>query len=265
MVNACLSKSFSSSEHRSAYEYRIALDCIIPLLMRWDIDVKDAHVLDFGCGTGGVAVALAEKGATCVGFDHNDLHIREAKRMAADHGVDARFVCGDALDVARLNLELDGNKFDLIVLSEFLEHLVDICNVNDLLSQLNKHLSGNGHIYISFPPWFNPFGGHQAGWPVIQYVPWFHLIPDRLKYMIAPEHTKQYLEFSTELNHLTISTIERFIKNLPLVMVRREFFHLRPEFTVRYAVPTIRSRMLGRIPIIREVTTTGAYYLLAQS
>ena len=185
--------------------------------------------------------------------------------MAADHGVDARFACADALNFSRLNLELDGKQFDLIVLSEFLEHLVNGRNVNEVLSHLKNYLTLNGHIYISFPPWFNPFGGHQAGWPIIQYVPWFHLIPDRLKYTIAPKHAQQYLKFSTELNHLTIGTLEKVVKHIPLVIVRRELFHLRPEFTVRYGVPTIRSPIFGRIPIIREVTTTGAFYLLAHS
>jgi SAM-dependent methyltransferase len=258
-----LSEEFSSSECRFSYEYGIALGCILPLLRRWDINFRDTHVLDFGCGTGGLVVALAENGASCFGLDHNDSHIREAKQMAADHGADARFICADVLNFSQVNSELEGKKFDLIILSEVVEHLVNGGNVNEVLRYLKQHLSPSGHIYISFPPWLNPFGGHQAGWPVIQYVPWFHLIPDQLKYAIAPAQARSYLEFSEELNRLTIKGLETIVEQIPLLVVRREFFHLRPEFKLRYGVPTLRSAILGRIPIIREVTTTGAFYLLA--
>jgi len=138
-------------------------------------------------------------------------------------------------------------------------------NVASVLSRLRNHLAPRGCIYVSFPPWFNPFGGHQAGWPIIRYIPWFHLIPQSLMRIIAPEHTGAYLEFFQELNHLTISAFEKIIKETQMTIGRRELFHLRPEFYWRYGVPVVRSSLLGRIPIVREVTTTGAFYLLANA
>jgi 2-polyprenyl-3-methyl-5-hydroxy-6-metoxy-1,4-benzoquinol methylase len=254
-----------SPERRAQYEYRLALDFILPHLSRWGVDVKNMRVLDLGCGTGGITVALAEIGADCVGIDLNPSHIAQAVYMAEEHGVKANFVSTDALKFGQLEQVLKGRVFDLVILSEFLEHLVNLQNVSSLLDSLREYLYPGGYLYVSFPPWFNPFGGHQAGWPVIRSIPWFHIIPHRLKRVIAPKHARQYLEFFQELNHLTIGSFENMTKETKLTVVHKELFHFRPEFYWRYGVPTVRSSILGRIPILREVTTTGAFYLLAKA
>ncbi len=49
-----------SPERRAQYEYHLAFDCILPLMIQWGIDIKGMRVLDMGCGDGGLA--LAEKG-----------------------------------------------------------------------------------------------------------------------------------------------------------------------------------------------------------
>ena len=262
MTNNFSRDFFSSSDRRAPYEYRVAADCIIPCLTRWGVKLQDMQVLDLGCGSGGVVVGLAESGARCLGLDRNDSHIRQARRMASDHGVDAKFGCIDALDFDQLRSKLDGKRFDLIVLSEFVEHLVNDRNVAEILGSLKRYLSPNGYVYVSFPPWFNPFAGHQAGWPVIRFIPWFHIMPDILKYVIVPTHTGRYLKFAQELNRLTISSFEQILSQIPFSIIKKELFHLRPEFKLRYRVPRVRSSILGQIPIIREITTTGAFYLL---
>jgi 2-polyprenyl-3-methyl-5-hydroxy-6-metoxy-1,4-benzoquinol methylase len=262
MTNKFSKESFSSSERRWPYEYRIALDCIIPCLKRWGIVLQDIRVLDLGCGSGGVTIGLAENGAKCLGLDHNDSHIKQARRMASDHAVDVKFDCIDALDFDQLRSKLDREQFDLIVLSEFVEHLVNDRNVAEVLNCLKNYLTTNGNIYVSFPPWFSPFAGHQAGWPVIRFIPWFHITPDVLKYVIAPTHTRRYLHFARELNRLTISSFEQILMQIPLAIIKKELFHLRPEFKLRYGIPTIQSSVCAKIPFIREITTTGAFYLL---
>jgi SAM-dependent methyltransferase len=169
------------------------------------------------------------------------------------------------LDFGRLRSILDEQQFDLIILSEFVEHLVNDRNVAEVLGCLKNALTPDGRIYVSFPPWFNPFAGHQAGWPVIRFIPWFHIIPDTLKYAIAPRHTERYLQFARELNRLTISSFEQILSELTFTVIKKELFHLRPEFKLRYGVPIVRSSILGNIPIIGEITTTGAFYLLGLS
>lgn len=133
-----------------------------------------------------------------------------------------------------------------------------------VLSWRRQHLTANGSVYISFPPWFSPFAGHQAGWPLIRYIPWYHLLPSGIKKLLAPRRADRYMQFAQELDHLTIRSLEQIIARLELTIQRRELFHLRPEYRWRYRVPVIKvSSLLARLPRLSEVTSSGAYYLLA--
>jgi 2-polyprenyl-3-methyl-5-hydroxy-6-metoxy-1,4-benzoquinol methylase len=240
----------------------MAMDCILPKLSNWNVDVEGQRVLDLGCGAGGLTVALAENGAECLGVDLNRSHIEYASRLAAERLVKAEFVAGDVLNRNGLDRILRGRSFQLIILSEFVEHLINYQNVAFILGQLKNYLTVDGRIYVSFPPWFNPYGGHQAGWPIICCIPWYHLIPKWLKRFLAPQQASRYLEFTKELNHLTIKGFETIIDETRLKIIRRELFHFRPEYYWRYGVPTIRATYIAKIPVIREITTTGAFYLL---
>lgn len=55
-------------------------------------------VLDPGCGTGEHTVLLAERGYAVLGLDAVPRAIELAEANAAEHGVDARFEVGDAMD-----------------------------------------------------------------------------------------------------------------------------------------------------------------------
>ncbi|RXK46302.1 SAM-dependent methyltransferase [Halorientalis pallida] len=62
----------------------------------------DDHVLDCGCGVGGSSVWLAtERGATVTGVDIVPLQLREARKLAAEEGVEDRatFTRGDFTDL----------------------------------------------------------------------------------------------------------------------------------------------------------------------
>ena len=249
-----------SVEKRALYEYHLACDCILPLLVRWGLELEGAHVLDVGCGSGGLIVAIAEGGAACWGVDLRPERIAYASQMAADHGVTVHLIAGDILE-----LDSCAQTFDLIVLSEVVEHLGDLANVRALLRWCRDHLAADGCIYVSFPPWFGPFAGHQAGWSRIRYIPWYHLLPGAVQRLLAPEHVSAYLGFTQELNHLTIGAFEKIIRQVALAVVHKELYLIRPEFYHRYGVPVLRSGLLARIPVLREIATLGVYYLLTDS
>ncbi len=248
------------SERRVRYEYRLALDFLVPHLDRWGIQVRGRRVLDLGCGNGGLSVALAERGAHCVGIDLNPERIAMARTLAEESGVTVEFVVGDILE-----MDDAGAPFDLVILSEVIEHTVTLSNAQALLVRCPALLAPGGRIYVSFPPWFSPFAGHQAGWHGLRRLPWVHLLPDRMKRRLAPEHAPHYIGFIQELNRITIATFERMVSHARMQIVRRELYHLRPEYHYRYGTPVIRSRLLATTPVIREITTSGAYYLLAPS
>ncbi|RNL87037.1 class I SAM-dependent methyltransferase [Halostreptopolyspora alba] len=69
-----------------------------------------SRVLDAGCGTGRVAIWLAERGHRCVGVDSDASMLAEARRSPAP----VSWVRADLGEVASLGLEPD---FDMVVLA----------------------------------------------------------------------------------------------------------------------------------------------------
>lgn len=70
-------------------------------------DQITGSVLDAGCGTGDNALFFAQRGHPVLGIDFVEFPIREAKRKAAELGVDAEFLQMDALKLTSLNRQFD--------------------------------------------------------------------------------------------------------------------------------------------------------------
>jgi 2-polyprenyl-3-methyl-5-hydroxy-6-metoxy-1,4-benzoquinol methylase len=107
---------------KKAVEYGMGLHTKHRHLQYHDFFVSRIHpeerVLDIGCGIGAVAYDVAEKaGAFVTGIDLSHKNIAQACERY--HHPRCRFVIGDALK------ELPGEHFDVIILSNVLEHLTD--------------------------------------------------------------------------------------------------------------------------------------------
>jgi 2-polyprenyl-3-methyl-5-hydroxy-6-metoxy-1,4-benzoquinol methylase len=75
------------------------------------------RVLDIGCGDGALSIDLARAGAHVVGIDASAANIAEGRARHAHPNLDLRE--GDAL------ADLPGERFDVVVMSNVLEHLQD--------------------------------------------------------------------------------------------------------------------------------------------
>ncbi len=71
--------------------------------------VRDS-VLDVGCGTGENVLYLAAKGHDCWGLDFVPVAIERARAKAAERGIEARFIVGNALELGKL-----GRQFDTVI------------------------------------------------------------------------------------------------------------------------------------------------------
>lgn len=67
-------------------------------------------VLDIGCGTGEVALMLAERGHTVWAIDHSQEAIRRARAKAQERELDVTFVRGNVLELTVL-----GQQFDTVI------------------------------------------------------------------------------------------------------------------------------------------------------
>jgi 2-polyprenyl-6-hydroxyphenyl methylase/3-demethylubiquinone-9 3-methyltransferase len=81
---------------------------------------KGLRFLDIGCGGGLLCEPMARLGATIVGVDPSDKNIKTASVHALEMDLDIDYRCGLAED-----LDAAGEKFDVILNMEVIEHVAD--------------------------------------------------------------------------------------------------------------------------------------------
>ena len=241
------------------YQYAVGERVVIPWL-RARTPVEGKSVGDFGCHGGGMLDAFRAAGAASgVGIEINDEIIRSSPFRPDD---DFR------LEVADLTALDSRYSFDLVVLHDVLEHVVDY---GDVVAAAARSLASHGRLFVSFPPYYSMVGGHQhlaAGWARI--TPYVHFLPERLFLRVARPADNEYMTredslddmLSVRRTRLSLRRAERAFVEAGLAVDSAELFVLRPEYTVRYGWPTVRARALGRVPGVRELVVNGAFYLL---
>ncbi|HVS32437.1 MAG TPA: class I SAM-dependent methyltransferase [Thermoanaerobaculia bacterium] len=106
------------------------------------------HILEYGCGLGGQAFELADRGATVTGIDISDVAVAQARRRAAAHAPERlKFVTADAE-----NLEFPDASFDLVCGSGILHHL----DLDRSLAEVKRVLRPGGHGIFYEPLGHNP-------------------------------------------------------------------------------------------------------------
>ncbi|MEZ4453676.1 MAG: class I SAM-dependent methyltransferase [Nannocystaceae bacterium] len=107
--------------------------------------VKPRTIIDVGCGEGYMLRALVDAGvdAELWGLDLSETAIADAKARLGDR---AHLEVRDAHELAAI-----GQRFDLVMMLEVLEHIPEPSKILPLLGQLSR-----GHILVSVPwePYF---------------------------------------------------------------------------------------------------------------
>ena len=83
--------------------------------------IKGKRVLEVGCGRGSMSAYFSDNDFDCTLLDSSKSAIESAKGIFSEHGLKARFVIGDAM-----NLPYDDDSFDIVFSIGLLEHFEDI-------------------------------------------------------------------------------------------------------------------------------------------
>lgn len=114
----------------------------MPLMLELLGDVQPLQILDLGCGEGGYSRALATRGADVVGVDGSATLIAEAKRRAAEAGLEIDYHCSNASSLQPLASE----SFDIVVAAMM---LMDVEDYAGAVSEAWRVLRPRGRLFMS--------------------------------------------------------------------------------------------------------------------
>jgi len=241
---------FEQRKHAESY--------LIPFLERNCPNFRSFRVLDVGCAEAGFLDALHTARIAGMGLELEVERIALSRRFNPELDI----IEGDITDpdiVSRIN-----RRFDLVVIRDVIEHIQERDRV---FEHLNALLQPDGFIYVTFPPRFSPFGGHQQnGKSVLRKIPWLHLLPPPMLRALGraageDPHTVESVITQARLG-LTIRRFEELIAANRYRIRRKELFLFRPVFHVRYGLP---AKHLPDIPVVREFFALGCECLLQKA
>lgn len=223
---------------------------LIPYFARYISSFKGLKVLEIGCAEAGFLAALKELGADVFGIEISS----ERVGIAHEKNPDLRIFVGD---ISSPNLpETITDKFDFIVMREVIEHIPE---KKTTFENLYKLLNPGGYLFISFPPKYSPFAGHQQiGWSFLKMIPYLHILPAGMlnKLTLWLKERPGYIK-EIKYNYFTgmaIGKFERYIRQFNYKIIQKDHFFFRPIYKGRFGLPKIK---LPGIPLMREFCTFG--------
>jgi SAM-dependent methyltransferase len=206
--------------------------------------IHGRRVLDFGCGRGFQAVALAAAGAAeVVGLDTNEKLLPTGREWAAAQGVGAqvRFA-------ASLGPEDEG-AFDVVVSQNSMEHFPD---PGAVLQVMQGALRPRGELLVTFsPPWFAPYGAHMH---FFTPVPWVHLLFRERTVMAVRSRYRQdgatrYEDVEGGLNRMSVAKFERLVRASGLELAWRRYVALK-RLPLVTSLPGLRELFINEVDCV---------------
>ncbi|MBA7531687.1 Ubiquinone biosynthesis O-methyltransferase, mitochondrial [subsurface metagenome] len=226
---------------------------------------ENTSILEIGCGEGGNLKPFLDIGCRrVVGVDMSRGKIENARNFFSDYPnkKNIEFVLGDIYDIQELG------QFDIIITRDVLEH---IHGQERFMQFVKIFLKPEGKIFLGFPPWHNPFGGHQQMCEsrFLSNLPYFHILPTPIYRFIL----KAFGESDSKIQGLleikeTGITIERFERILIKTGYRKDkriFYFINPNYEVKFGLKSRKQlKLFSAIPYLRNFIITSNYYIISQ-
>ena len=149
---------------------------------------------------------------------------------------------------------------------DVIEHIAD---KEKLLKQLKIYVKDNGIIFIGFPAWQMPFGGHQQTCrnKIISHLPFIHLLPNPIYKTLLkagneiPEKVEELLDIKS--CQISVEHFRKLSKKTGYDIQKETLYFINPHYEIKFGLkPRKLSPILSHIPYIRNYFTTSAFFLL---
>ena len=237
---------------------------VLPFLNQMITIDENTAILEIGCGEGGNLKPFLDMGCKRIlGVDMSADKIANAKAFFANdpNKANIELITSDIYDVDNIG------KFDIIMTRDVLEH---IHGQERFMEYVKRFLKPGGKFFLGFPPWYNPFGGHQqmCESKVLSKLPFFHLFPKSVYGFILKSfgETDPKIEALMEIKDTGI-TIERFEKILKKTGYKKDkvlYYFINPNYEAKFGLkPREQVGFISSIPFARNFLITTSYYLVS--
>lgn len=218
-------------------------------------------VLEVGCGEGGNLLPFARLGCEVVGVDMAAKRIEQARNFFKAKKQKGIFIASDIFKLKEFR-----HNFSLIIVHDVIEH---IDNKEAFLLNLRQFLIPNGCIFIAFPAWQMPFGGHQqiAKSKIVSHTPFIHLLPaflykallnvfdekeNTIRELLSIKKTKCSIELFLDTVHKTHYQI-----------TSKQLYFINPHYEVKFGFASRKlNKAIAHIPYLRNFFCTSCFYIL---
>lgn len=251
-------------QNRGAYFNELSItskNYFIPYINRFKTIEAGMNVLEIGCGEGGNLLPLSQMGCHVTGVDMAASRIEEAIQFFADNQAKGDFIASDIFLLKHLEAS-----FDVIICHDVYEHLD---HKAIFLSNLQKYLKPDGFVFISFPAWQMPFGGHQqiCRNKLLSHFPFIHLLP-RVAYKRLLQLGGESSDCIEELLHIketraSIEPFEALLRDHHVQIIDRTLYFINPHYEIKFGLkPRLLSPFFAAIPYLRNFLTTSCFYII---
>ena len=251
----------ANTKYYWGYQYNLGKEVIVPYLTSIGAFKPGFKVAEIGSAEGGVLASFVEKGATeALGTDIIDVRLELGKKINEIIGINIEF--NNHNIVEEEVPEKWSQKFDLVLLRDVIEHLD---NTETALKNIKKIIKPGGFLYVTFPPYYSPFGGHQHTlnnfWGKLPYL---HYLPDSIfNKFISSGRKNDIVEVKRLRNiRLTPNKFKNAFQNAGFSVENKDFYLLRPVYKMKFGLPSLKLSGLTFLPIVQNVFSMEASYLL---
>lgn len=237
---------------------------VIPFISELIKINAETAVLEIGCAEAGNLKPFLDLGCKATGIDISCGRIALAKEFYKNHknGENLQLICEDIYKV-----DPSGKKFDIIIMRDVIEH---IPNQLKFMGFIKQFLNPDGKFFLAFPPWQNPFGGHQqiCKSKILSKTPYFHLLPNLLYKFILKlfgenKPSIEELLFIKETG-ISIERFERILKQKNYNIDKRTYYFINPNYETKFGLkPRQQNKIIASIPWLRNFFTTAMYYVIS--
>ena len=236
---------------------------VVPYLSNFIKITPEMNVLEIGCAEAGNLKPFLELGCKATGIDISCGRIEVAKQFYKDYykRENLELICEDIYKVKPTK------KYDIIIMRDVIEH---IPNQEKFMGFVKQFLKPNGKFFLGFPPWQNPFGGHQqiCKSNILSKLPYFHLLPKSIYTFILKQfgESENMIKGLIEIKEtgISIERFERILKTENYKIDNRTFYFFNPNYETKFGLkPRKQIGLIASIPWLRNYFTTAMYYVIS--